>query len=378
MSVFRGRFSLNETIRDFMHDYRYFQRSGLNGSIDVYVSGTQVCSIPKQLLDNLGALSIESNYWQHKGIKYKGNIVIPLWNYSGSVTPSGFWNFQNSGGIRIAEVNQTVNYNDPIVAELLFTFPELWIKNIDFSNDLTASLVEITGYATFYTEDQSEIESVLLALASVGLHAFEKLGNWCHSLEVGCHLLEITPGLVEVNCTPRFNLERARMFRFACSAHDPFDAIIRYWHIVEHMYDDLIYDSISSLLAVTPRQLKFGKSIQDIASETKCAREIFIRNIDDVSFNSLIQFVNRNGLQTHITNAVTILGGQIGQMAFWNKNAYNGKEALGALLYSCRNAIAHRRESESWFNRLDITHYQSVKEIIPIFHYSIHTMLQDM
>lgn len=376
MSMFRG-LSTNLTIRDFMQDYRQFQRNGLTGSIDVYANGTQICSIPRQLIDNLNMSTGRSSYWQHEGIILHGRMILPLWTYNSSIG-SGVWQFQNNAGVKIAEVVQDIDYNDPVIAELLFSYPTSWIKNLDFSNDLTTSLKEIAGYVTFCTTNESHIEMVLLALSSVGLHAFESIGNWCHSLEVGCRLIETAPGVIDVTCTPRFSVDRARMFRFACHAHDPFDALIRYWHIVEHMYDDLIYDSVQNLLAASNRPKRFGKTIQDTASEATCAREVFKKYIDDTSYSSLVQFFNRNSLETHIISATTILGAQPGQLAFWNKNPQNGKDTLGTLLYSCRNAVAHRRESESWFDRLDKVHYQNVKAVIPIFHHSVHLMLQAM
>ncbi|MFM9329000.1 hypothetical protein [Paenibacillus mesotrionivorans] len=377
MSVYRDVYSVNETIHDFMQDYKLAQRSGSTGSIDVYVDGNQVSSIPKLLLDNLCLSTREEKYWQHEGLKREGRFILPLWCYSTRAISAGSWEFLNNLGVKVAEVNQTVDYSDPIIAEMLFMFPDTWIKKIDFTNDLTASIIEVSAYVIFFTTDEGEIENVLLALASVGLHAFEKLGKWCHSLEVGCENIQATPGVIETSPSLRFSLERSKMFRFASSAYDPFDALIRYWHIIEHMFDDLIFENVNDLLATSPRPMKFGRKIQDIAKEGDCAKEIFIRYFDDTSFHLLVNFVNRNGLQAEIMNAITILGNQTTPLAFWGKTPNNGKEALGCLLYLFRNAVAHRRESESWFNRLDEMHYQSVKRIIPLFHYSVHLLLQD-
>lgn len=379
LKVLSTRIQLNNLIREFMLDYKHYCRTGVRtGTIGVFIDGVEICSISMDLINNYYSENFEiGNYWQHEGIKVGNELVLPLWGYSSNIYQQGSWDIYENHNL-VAKVTQCPDFSDKIASALLCTYPKKWLKNLDINNDLFVSLDELTGYVHLKTNDPLVIEGVLTTLSSIGLHAFENVDEWNHSIRIGCSSIQQSPGVIQINSKPSMTVERARMYRFASIATDPFDAILRYWHVVEHTYDDLIYSNLQSILATSPRPSRFGKQVQELTGEAKCAKEVFVQLISDASFQQLCTSVQGNALEHSVVAVVGLLGGDIHAYSFWNKGTpSNGKAALGSLLYYCRNSVAHRRESERWFNRLDMVHHNSCIDFMPILHDSVHLMLQD-
>ncbi|WP_240419169.1 hypothetical protein [Paenibacillus periandrae] len=219
----------------------------------------------------------------------------------------------------VAKVTQNPSSNDSVAVALLCSYPQKWLKKLDINSNLLASLNEVTAYVELFTNDCIEIESVLSTLAAIGLHAYETNNNWNHCIRCGCDSIEVNTGIIEINNGSLFTEDRSKMFRYASIATDPFDALLRYWYIAEHMYDDLIYSNVNNLLQATIRPPRFGRAISELTVEGTCAKETFIKNMSNNSITQLILNVGSSNLITSANAAMSLLLNNISSVSFWNK-----------------------------------------------------------
>jgi len=307
---------------------------------------------------------ISANYWNHNGLKHNSKLVLPLWtSLPNSITSVGVWEIYNNTD-KVAEVVQNPSYDDEVFCMFILNNPKNWISRYNPNGDFTESISPFVGYVRFYTDVEEEIETILLKLSIVGLHAFKPRENWSHTIDHGCSHIEDSPHVVMIGIPKDFSMERSRMFRFATIADDPFDAILRYWHVVENMFDNLVEFILTDFVTVSPRPDKFSRNVSRNITEASCAEKIFENRLSTTLYNEIKRFVDLNGFKPIIEATAEIVGSA--EYKFWDKNEKNGLRMLGNLLYSFRNAVAHRKETESWFDRLSLSHENTAKKIIPL------------
>ncbi|WP_239615469.1 hypothetical protein [Cohnella mopanensis] len=359
---------VDEYYTNLVSDFQNEVASGSNGPVSLQFGETGIRTlIPFEMLNIFISTHqiVSANYWSHEGVEHNNHIVLILWSSDPLViTDAGKWEFFN-GTSKVAEVIQNPLCSDEVVCKFILKNPSEWIVRFNSSGNLIDSISSFAGYVRLFTQSEIEIEAVLLELSAIGLHAFKPRSKWNHSINNGCAQIEddIIPGLVSLSIPTDFSIERSRMFRFASIAEDPFDAILRYWHIVEHMFDNLVEYLITDFVTTTPRADKFSRKVSQAITEASCAKEILVHRITSSSYNEIISFVDPS-FKLKIENTASIAG--TSDFKFWNSNEVNGKRVLGGLLYSFRNAVAHRRETENWFNRMLPDHENSVKGIMPL------------
>lgn len=387
LSVVLQSVTVNDVVADF--GLSYANELGAGGTQDILVpmGGVIELTFSFDFANNLvqAPMIEKQTYWKHEGIKIENSFVLPLWASDPATVSDGVWYFKKNNSI-VAEIVQKPDYDtDPIAIALLLAYPNFWFRNFNPSTTyFLDSLEPMVGYIKF--DMQSHLREIILSkLCSIGLHAFQSISSNLHPIkEVGCscivndptyHPSEIlinAPKLKSQKSKENF-LQRLKMYRFACVADDPFDALIRYWHVVEHFFDDLIVDQVTEMIENRPNQ--FIKKIQKASGEMQCAEELFATKITDAVYQEFDNFLGNHNLMPAISTAANIIGKN--DYAFWNKGALqNKKKGIGSLLYSFRNAVAHRKENETWFDRLNPSHHQAVVDLLPVYQRAVYLLLQ--